>query len=77
MKDTMNVSETIDYQVGDIVIPKSNLVKPELCLIKDITETGAMLSLIEYDEIEFFVPRKEMHLMTKHQVGSLLYGKKG
>lgn len=71
------IDKVIDYQVGDIIIPKDTSIKATLCLVKDITEKGAVISFVEALDEEFLIPNHELHLMKKHSTGSLLYGKKG
>jgi len=72
-----NIDKAIDYQVGDIIVPKEESVKAILCMVKDITEKGATITFVEDQDTEFFIPNHELHLMKKHSTGSILYGKKG
>lgn len=72
-----NIDKVIDYQVGDVIVPKEKSVKAILCMVKDITEKGATVTFVEEPDVEFHIPNHELHLMKKHSTGSILYGKKG
>ena len=75
--DYDSIDNVIDYQVGDVIIPKLESVKAILCMVKDITEKGATVTFVEEPDVEFYIPNHELHLMKKHSTGSILYGKKG
>jgi hypothetical protein len=71
------IDKAIDYQVGDVIVPKEKSIKAILCMVKDITEKGAIVAFVEDHDVEFLIPNHELHLMKKHSTGSILYGKKG
>lgn len=72
-----NYDNIIDYTVGDVIVPKEKLIKPQLCFVRDITEKGAIVAFVDSPEVDFLIPNHELHLMKKDSTGSILYGKKG
>jgi len=74
--DFDKIDKAIDYQVGDVIVPKHESIRPNLCLVTDISEKGIHVELVDYPGIDFKIPNHEMHLMKRHSTGSLLYGKK-
>lgn len=66
----------IDYYIGDIIVASNPNAKQHLCLVTDFTEKGAIVNFIDTPEIEFLIPNHELHLMKKHKLGNILYGKK-
>ena len=72
-----DIDNVIDYTVGDVIVPKETKIKQQLCLVKDISEKGAIVTFVDYPETEFIIQNHELHLMKKDSTGSILYGKKG
>lgn len=67
----------VDYQVGDVIVPRESRIHQQLCLVKDITEKGAVVVFLDSPAVEFIIPNHELHLMKKDSTGSILYGKNG
>lgn len=67
----------IDYQVGDIVIPKSKQDQWIKMRVLDITEKYLILTYLEWPEKgEVYYKLHEMEQWQKDLTGTLLYGHK-
>ncbi len=68
----------IDYQVGDVIKPKNQyFMYLNPCLVLDITEKGVVCIIVGQPvSTKFEIPNSQMHLMTKDDTGTVLYGNK-
>jgi len=68
----------IDFEIGDVITPKSDRYNHLKSIVVDITEKGVVVVLLGRPGFDnrIFIHHSEANLMTKCKVGTILYGNK-